>query len=111
MRGKSLVTTTRNLVLTLSALYLLAAIAGAVLLDFDTTRSVVVWFGFLCSGAVLMLIGQLASNYPGRVSALLVSIGAVLGGLPLIWTIIIPVAVATVIACSLALARQSSVPT
>ena len=41
------------------------------------------------------------------VAALLVSLGAVMGGLPLFWTLIVPVAVAAVIACSVALARRA----
>ena len=52
-----------------------------------------------------MLVGQLTLPR-GRPSALLVSIGAVLGGLPLFWTLLVPVAVAAVIACSIALARR-----
>jgi hypothetical protein len=110
MSGTRLARTTRHLVFALSALYVLAAITGVAFADFDTTTSIVIWLGLLCGGAVFMLVGQLASDYPGRASALLVSIGAVAGGLPLLWTIIIPIAVATVIACSIALARQPSVP-
>ena len=44
-------------------------------------------------GPALLLVGQLFTP-PGALSALLVSIGAVLGGLPLFWTLLVPVAVA-----------------
>jgi hypothetical protein len=54
-----------------------------------------------------MLLGQLVLP-PGVRSALLVSLGAVLGGLPLFWTFLVPVAVAAVIACSIALARRAA---
>jgi hypothetical protein len=54
-----------------------------------------------------MLLGQLALP-PGARSAVLVSLGAVLGGLPLFWTLLVPVAVAAVIACSIALARRAA---
>ena len=52
-----------------------------------------------------MLVGQLVVP-PGGRSALLVSLGAALGGLPLFWTLVVPVAVAAVVACSIALARR-----
>jgi hypothetical protein len=47
---------------------------------------------------------------PPALSAVLVSIGAAIGGFPLFWTIIVPVAVAAVIASSIALARRRSAP-
>jgi hypothetical protein len=36
----------------------------------------------------------------------LVSVGAAVGGVPLVWTLIVPTAVAAVIACTIALARR-----
>jgi len=105
MSGDGLTSATRFLVLALSALYALAAVAGLALLDFDTTRNGVLWFAILAIGAALMLVGQLAIP-TGRLSALLVSVGAAVGGLPLVWTLIVPIAVATVIACSIAVARR-----
>jgi membrane protease YdiL (CAAX protease family) len=57
-----------------------------------------------------MLLGQLARGLSAWPSAVLVSIGAAAGGLPLFWTIIVPVAVAVVVACSIALARRSVAP-
>jgi hypothetical protein len=110
MSGGGLISATRFLVLALSALYALAAIAGLALLDFDTTRNSVLWFTLLGVGAALMLVGQLAAP-AGWLSAVLVSAGAALGGLPLVWTVIVPIAVATVIACSIAVVRRrTSVP-
>ena len=93
--------------LALSVLYLLGAVGGLVLLDLDSTRDVVLWIGLLVGGAALMLVGQLMIP-PGGRSALLVSIGAALGGLPLVWTLVVPIAVAAVIACSIALARRTA---
>jgi hypothetical protein len=78
-----------------------------VLIDFDSTRDVVLWVGLLVVGAVLMLVGQLLLP-AGRRSALLVSVGAAVGGLPLFWTLLVPVAVAAVVACSIALARRAA---
>lgn len=107
MRGGNLASATKFLVLALSVLYLVGALAGLLLLDFDTTRDVMLWIGFLAGGAVLMVLGHLGMPRGTR-SAVLVSAGAVLGGLPLFWTIVVPIAVAAVIACSVALARQPS---
>jgi hypothetical protein len=90
----------------LSALFVLAAIAGPLFLDYDATRAVA-WVAVLLGGAALMLVGQRIER-PPALSATLVSIGAAVGGFPLFWTLIIPVAVAAVIASSIALARQRS---
>ena len=105
MGGQGLGSATKFLVIALSVLYVVAAIAGVVVLDFDTTRDLALWLGFLLVGATLLLVGQLALPPSGR-SAVLVSLGAVLGGVPLFWTLVVPIAVATVIACSVALARR-----
>jgi hypothetical protein len=100
---------TRFLVIALSLLYALAAVAAPFLVDFGSTRDASVWIALLLAGAALLLVGQLLVP-PGTLSALLVSIGAVLGGLPLFWTLLVPVAVAAVIACSIALARRAAAP-
>jgi hypothetical protein len=111
MSGNGLASATRYLVFALSVLYALAAVTGLFLLSFDTTKDSVLWLAFLVGGAALMLVGQLAAR-AGWMSAGLVSIGAAAGGLPLFWTILVPIAVAAVIACSFALARRStSAPT
>ncbi len=107
MTGDGLTSATRFLVLALSTLYVLAAIGGLAFLDFDTTRNRVLWFAFLAGGAALMLVGQLVAPV-GRLWALLVSGGAAIGGLPLFWTLIVPIAVAAVIACSIAVARRQA---
>ena len=109
MSREGLPSATRFLVIALSLLYALAAVAGPFLIDFDSTRDVVLWIGLLLVGAALLLAGQLLAP-PGALSALLVSIGAVLGGLPLFWTLLVPVAVAAVIACSIAVARRDAAP-
>jgi hypothetical protein len=107
MSGEGLVSATRFLVFALAALYALAALVGAFAIDFDTTRDLALWLGFLLVGAGLMVLGQLALP-PSVRYALIVSLGAVLGGLPLFWTLLVPVAVAAVIACSIALARRAA---
>ena len=103
--GDGLASSTKFLVLSLSLLYLIASVGGLLFLDFDTTRDTVLWLGFLVGGAALLLLGQLGMPRGAR-SAAMVSIGAVLGGLPLFWTLVVPIAVAAVITCSIALARR-----
>jgi hypothetical protein len=104
MNNDGLASATRFLVLSLSVFFLAAALGGLALFDFDTTRDRVLWVGFLGVGAALMLFGQLKLPRSSR-SAAVVSLGAILGGVPLFWTLVIPIAVAAVIACSFALAR------
>lgn len=104
MGTEGLASATRFLVLALSVLYGVAAF-GALFIDFDSTRDVILWVAFLVVGAASMVVGQLLLP-PGGRSALLVSLGAAMGGLPLFWTLVVPVAVAAVVACSIALARR-----
>jgi len=92
------------LALVLAGVYAIAAILG-LMADFDA-RDTVLWVSFLGGGAFLILFGQYIVRPPGLLSALLVSIGAAAGGLPLFWTIVVPLAVAVVIALSFAVARR-----
>lgn len=107
--GEGLASATRFLVLALSLLYALAAVAGAALIGFDSNRELALWTVLLLAGAALLAIGQLLVK-AGALSAALVSVGAVVGGLPLFWTLLVPVAAAVVVACSIALARRSAAP-
>jgi hypothetical protein len=107
--GSGLASATRFLVIALGLLYALAAVGGLALVEFEHTRDIVLWSAFLAVGAVLLLVGQLLVR-PGPLSAVLISVGAVIGGLPLFWTLLVPVAVAAVVACSIALARRGAAP-
>jgi hypothetical protein len=107
MGSEGLASAKRFLVLALSALYAIAAVGGLILLEFDTGRDIGLWIGFLVAGSALLLLGELRTR-PGFRSAVVVSLGAALGGFPLFWTLLVPIAVATVIACSIALARRDS---
>ena len=109
MRGQSLASSTRFLVIALGLLYGLAAIGGLALVEFENTRDIVLWTAFLVVGAALLLAGQFLVQ-PGALSAILISVGAVVGGLPLFWTLLVPIAVAAVVACSIALARRGTAP-
>jgi hypothetical protein len=107
--GSGLASATRFLVIALGLLYALAAVGGLALVEFEHTRDIVLWTAFLAVGAVLLLAGQLLVR-PGPWSAVLISLGAVIGGLPLFWTLLVPIAVAAVVACSIALARRGAAP-
>ena len=106
---KSLASATRFLVLALSALYVVVGLAGAAFVT-DEGSATVSWLVFLLGGAVFMLVGTFLLKAPPWLSAALVSLGASVGGLPLFWTVIVPLASAVVIASSIALARQRSAP-
>ena len=109
MTGDGLAGATRFLVLALSALYVLAAVAGLALVDFGSTRDLALWTLLLLAGSALLAAGQLLMT-PGSVSAVAICVGAVLGGLPLFWTLLVPIAVAVVIACTIRLARRGPSP-
>jgi uncharacterized membrane protein len=109
MRGQSLASSTRFLVIPLGLLYALAAVGGLALVEFENTRDIVLWTVFVAVGAALLLAGQFLVP-PGALSATLMSVGAVVGGLPLFWTLLVPIAVAAVIACSITLARRGAAP-
>ena len=109
MRGQSLASSTRFLVIALALLYALAAVGGLALVEFESTRDFVLWTVLLAVGAALLLAGRFLVR-PGALSATVISIGAVVGGLPLFWTLLVPIAVAAVIASSIALARRRPAP-
>jgi len=106
MSGSSLASATRFLVVVLSVLYVAAAVAGPFLFDWSSARNTL-WVAVLVGGALAMVVAEFALPR-GTPAAILVSAGALVGGFPLFWTLVVPIAVAAVIACSVALARQPS---
>ncbi len=107
MKSDGLASATRFLVFALAALYGTASIVVVLYGGFGTSRTIA-WLVFLLGGAALILVGQLLAP-AGWLTAILVSTGAVMGGLtPLLLTIVVPIAVAALIACSIALARTQA---
>jgi hypothetical protein len=104
MGSEGLASATRFLVLALSVLYVASAVVGPFVVDVPVGE-IVLAIVALIVGAGLMLVGQLVLQR-GRGSAALVSVGAAIGGLPLFWTLLVPIAVAVVVICSVALARR-----
>ncbi len=90
----------------LAGVYLVAGITG-VFVGFDDTSDTVLWVAFLCGGAALIVAGLVAGHGSGWLSSVLLSIGAAAGGLALLWTIVVPIAVAVLIAMSFAIARRT----
>jgi hypothetical protein len=105
MKGQGLADATRRLVYLLAALYALAALAGLAFGLVDSAGEIAVWLGFLGIGAALLVLGQRYMP-AGWASAAVISVGAVVGGLPLVVTIVVPIAAAVVVACTIALARR-----
>ena len=99
----------RILALVLIAIYCLAGTIGW-FSDFDSTRDTLLWVWFLYGGAALLGIGLWVYETSPSISAVLVSLGAAAGGLPLFWTILVPLASAVLIALAFALARRPAAP-
>jgi hypothetical protein len=93
----------------LIAIYCLAGTIG-VFADFGATRDTALWAGFLLGGAALLVVGLWAYRVSPSTSAVLISIGAAAGGLPLFWTLFVPLAAAVLIALAFALARRPAAP-
>ncbi len=101
---RSLDSATRFLVVVLSLFYVAAAIAGPFLFDWNPARDVL-WVAMLVGGAVAMVVAEFVLPR-GAPTAVVLSFGAFVGGFPLFWTLVVPIAVAALIACSIALARR-----
>jgi hypothetical protein len=94
----------RILSLVLGAVFAVAGTIG--LFTIDGTLDIIVWAVFLFGGAALVFAGQWAYRYSPVAAAVFVSVGVLAGGLPLFWSLIVPLAAAVVIALSFALARR-----
>lgn len=96
----------RGLIAALVTIYVGAGTAGF-FVDFDSTGSMALWFLFLFGGAVLILAGSLLRTVPARLSAILVSVGAIAGAIPLFWTVLVPIAAALLIGLTFSLSRHA----
>jgi hypothetical protein len=105
MGGEGLAEATRRLVYLLAALYVLAVLTAAAFGEIDTAGEAAAWIGVLGGGATLLVLGQRFAP-PGWRRAAVVSLGAMLGGLALVWTIIVPIAAAVVVTCAVTVARR-----
>lgn len=109
MRGSRLGTGILVLGGLLAAAYLLGAILGGFLIDWeddggDNDRWF--WILFLLAGALLLVAGLYLANRSRSLAAGLVSLGALLGAVATFWTIVVPLAAAVLIVLSVLWARQ-----
>ena len=102
MSGATLSRIHRGLIATLVSIYLVAGLAG----PFVDVDNKVLWIAFLCGGAALILVGAMVRALPPQISAVLIAIGAIAGGIALLWTILVPLAAAVLVALSFSLSRR-----
>ena len=95
--------------LVLAGIFCIAGVAGVY--EIEGTQDRVLWGLFLFGGAALIFVGQWLYGAMPVLSTTLVSLGTAAGGLPLFWTIVVPLAAAVVIALGVALARRPSATT
>jgi hypothetical protein len=94
-----------------AAAYLIIGIVGGLWpshWEGSNTTDQVLWFVFLCGGAVLLFAGlRLLPRSPWG-GAVLVSLGAVLGALSIFWTIVVLIVAVALIVLSVRYARGAS---
>jgi hypothetical protein len=104
------------------ALFVLGALAGVVYIlvgvvvgslpavwEDTETGGRVAWIVFLVGAGALLLLGLRIFDRAPRSGAALVSLGAIIGGLILFWSIAAPVAALALIGLSIACARRGPV--
>jgi hypothetical protein len=87
-------------------LYAAAGVAAFVVDEFAANE--VFWAAVFFGAAAAILFGQLASRLSPWVSVAIVSVGALVGGLALFVTIVVPIAAAALVAINVTLARRAS---
>jgi hypothetical protein len=66
------------------------------------------WVVLLLGGAALVLAGLFATPRWSTASAVLVSLGAIVGALPLVWSIIVPILALVLVALAILASRRSA---
>jgi hypothetical protein len=90
----------------LAAVYFIAGTAGFAI-DFSSATNQVLWFALLWGGGALVFVGLLLAKGASWTSGVLVCVGALAGGVPLLGTILVPLAVAALVAMSVAIVRRA----
>jgi hypothetical protein len=106
------------------ALFVLGALAGAVYIlvgivvgawpsvwEETETGGRVAWIIFVTGAGVLLLLGLRIFDRAPRSGAALVSVGALIGGLTLVWSLVAPLAAIVLIALSILCARRAPTQT
>ena len=94
----------RGLVAGLVTIYIAAAIIG---IFWEAVEDKELWVVLLGGSAVLIVVGTILRNAPAWLSVGLVSIGAIVGGVVLLPTIIVPIAAALLVGLTFSLSRRS----
>jgi hypothetical protein len=105
-------------------LFVLGTLAGAVYIlvgivvgawpsvwEETETGGRVVWIVFVTGAGVLLLLGVQIFDRSPRSGAALVSLGSIIGGLILFWSVVAPIAAIALIALSILCARRGPTPT
>jgi hypothetical protein len=96
----------------LVVLYLAAGIVGGALIDFDGDVSDrVLWIVFLVGGAAVLGVGlYLLRDAATMGAAIAIAVGALAGGVPLFWTVLVPLVAIALAVTSIVYARGRSRP-
>jgi hypothetical protein len=93
----------RGLVAALVTIYIAAAVGGIFTDEFGNKE---LWVVLLLGAAALIVVGTVLRRAPTWLSVGLVGIGAIVGGLLLVWTILVPIASALLVGLTYSLSRR-----
>jgi hypothetical protein len=93
----------RGLVAALVTIYVAAAIIGIFADEFGNKE---LWVVLLGGSAALIVAGTVLKKAPAWISVGLVGIGATVGGIILVWTIVVPIAAALLVGLTYSLSRR-----
>ncbi|HET6967309.1 MAG TPA: hypothetical protein VFI44_03475 [Ornithinibacter sp.] len=88
---------TRWLGLALGCLLVALGVAETVRVVRSGDGGLAFWFGTLVGGGALVLAGTLLADTRARLSVVLTTVGCVVGALPTMWTVVVPVLLATLV--------------
>jgi hypothetical protein len=94
-----------------AAAYVVIGIIGALLASHwedASTSDRVIWAGLLIGGGIVLFLGLRISRRSPWLGALLISVGAVAGALPIFWTLIALVVAVTLVVLSVIYARRAT---
>ncbi|MBA2741777.1 MAG: hypothetical protein H0U46_07185 [Actinobacteria bacterium] len=94
----------RGLIAALVSIYIAFAIVG---IFWDFVDGKVLWVVILGGAAAAIVIGAVVRNAPWWISVGLISVGAIVGGVVLLWTILVPLAAAVLVALTFSISRRS----
>ena len=101
----------RRLALLLGAVFILAGIAETVRALRSGDGGLPFWFGSLCGGGTLILVGTFALSRRVWLSFILTAVGCLAATIATMWTIILPLLSVLLVVLTLRWAVQASEPT